>query len=493
MDPRSLSAHRPHLHSPFSEFTVPSTLANLQRNALVAKQRARQIGRPVLAWAASKLPALDPMAFSGLFTTGNNDRILWSKPSERCGVLGLGSAWALTTGGPGRFRAADIGWQNLLAEAVGDAIDPENSWHGPLALAGFSFRDEGPTDARWNGFPASLITLPRVCIATLPHESWLTLAVVVDPEQESLHRAESEIVELLRRLDVISSSLDGADGSADQADLQIEEFPPATEWKAAASDAAQVVRTKALEKVVLARGLRVRIRGADAGRILQRLRTGYPDCTLFAVARHGQCFLGATPERLVRVQDQQASVMALAGSAPRGLTPEEDRLIGERLKRSTKERIEHALVVETLRAALADVAPRVVVSAVPELLKLQNVQHLHTRLVVQLPSQRRVLELVERLHPTPAVGGLPREAALAWIAEREGWDRGWYGAPFGWVNHRGEGEFAVAIRSALLRENEALLFAGCGIVADSDPEQEYAESRLKLQPMLEALRAEPSC
>lgn len=184
--------------------------------------------------------------------------------------------------------------------------------------------------------------------------------------------------------------------------------------------------------------------------------------------------------------------MALAGSAPRGSTPEEDRRLGEGLQVSAKERIEHAIVVDALRAALADIAPRVVVSSVPELLKLQNVQHLRTRLAVELTHPRTVLELVERLHPTPAVGGLPRDAALGWIAEREGLDRGWYGGPVGWVNRRGEGEFAVAIRSALLRGEEALLFAGCGIVADSDPDQEYAESWLKLQPMLSALRQESS-
>ncbi len=316
--------------------------------------------------------------------------------------------------------------------------------------------------------------------------------VVLDAEQQGLRDAEREILEYLRRLDAVSGDEHDTTLSRDQEDLQIEEFPPAGDWKTAASVAAQAVRGRVLEKVVLARGLRVRALEADPGRMLRRLRAGYPDCTLFAVARDGCCFLGATPERLVRLRDQEVSVMALAGSAPRGSTPEEDRRIGERLQTSAKEQIEHAVVVDALRAALADVAPRVVVSPVPELLRLQNVQHLHTHLAVKLTHRRTVLDLVERLHPTPAVGGVPRDAALAWIAEREGWDRGWYGAPIGWVNRRGEGEFAVAIRSALLRDEEALLFAGCGIVADSDPDQEYAESWLKLQPMLSALRQEPS-
>jgi len=383
-------------------------------------------------------------------------------------------------------------WQELLASAVGDHYDQESWWAGPLALAGFSFRDEGSTDSQWDGFPASLISLPRVCVTSVADESWFTLAVLIGSERYSLRDAEQEILEYVHRLDTVFGHERDMDQSRNQEYSQIEEFPPAAEWKAGASAAAQGVREKVLEKVVLARGLRLRAPGADPGRMLRRLRAGYPDCTLFAFARDGQCFLGATPERLVRLRNQKVSVTALAGSAPRGSTPEEDQRIGEGLQVSAKERIEHAIVVDALRAALAEIAPRVVVSSVPELLKLQNVQHLRTRLAVELAHPRTVLELVERLHPTPAVGGLPRDTALGWIAEREGWDRGWYGGPVGWVNRRGEGEFAVAIRSALLRGEEALLFAGCGIVADSDPDQEYAESWLKLQPMLSALRPETS-
>jgi len=386
----------------------------------------------------------------------------------------------------------DAAWRDLLAGAVGDPYQQENWWASPLALAGFSFRDEGPTDARWEGFPPSFISVPRVCVTSIADESWLTLAVVIDTEQHGLGDVEREMLEFVHRLDAISGYDQSVDESGEQAYSQIEEFPPSAEWKVGASVAAQAVREGVLEKVVLARGLRLRVPQADPGRMLRRLRTGYPDCTLFAFAHDGQCFLGATPERLVRLRDQEVSVMALAGSAPRGSTSEEDRRIGQELQASAKERIEHAIVVDALRAALADLAPRVVVSSVPELLKLQNVQHLHTRLAVELTHPRTVLELVERLHPTPAVGGLPRDAALDWIAEREGWDRGWYGGPVGWVNRRGEGEFAVAIRSALLRDDEALLFAGCGIVGDSDPDQEYAESWLKLQPMLSALGSDPS-
>lgn len=492
MDRSTLSTQRPYPQNASSHSGVISAITDLQQNAEVAARTARRLGQPVLAWTGAKIPWIDPVDLFGHFATAGADRILWSRPDKRTGILGVGSAWTATAQGVERFRRVNAAWQELLTSAVGDHTDQECWWAGPLALAGFSFRDEGPTDARWEGFPASLISLPRVCVTSIADESWLTLAVLIGSKRYSLREAEQEILEYVHRLDTGFGHERDMDQSRNQEYSQIEEFPPAAEWKAGASAAAQGVRERVLEKVVLARGLRLRAPGADPGWMLRRLRAGYPDCTLFAFARDGQCFLGATPERLVRLRNQEVSVMALAGSAPRGSTPEEDRRIGEGLQVSAKERIEHAIVVDALRAALADIAPRVVVSSVPELLKLQNVQHLRTRLDVELTHPRTVLELVERLHPTPAVGGLPRDAALSWIAEREGWDRGWYGGPVGWVNRRGEGEFAVAIRSALLRGEEALLFAGCGIVADSDPDQEYAESWLKLQPMLSALSSESS-
>jgi len=181
-------------------------------------------------------------------------------------------------------------------------------------------------------------------------------------------------------------------------------------------------------------------------------------------------------------------VTAIAGSAPRGLTEEEDGHLGAGLLASIKDQIEHAVVVEALRDALAGVCTTISVSTAPVLLKIRNVQHLHTPLTARLRERRTVLELVDLLHPTPAVGGVPRADALRWIAHHEGWDRGWYAGVVGWMDRPGEGECAVAIRSALLRATEALLFAGCGIMGDSDPDQEYAESSLKLRAVLSALK-----
>ena len=179
---------------------------------------------------------------------------------------------------------------------------------------------------------------------------------------------------------------------------------------------------------------------------------------------------------------------AVAGSAPRGGSEEEDARLGRLLLAGAKDRLEHALVVDALRDVLAKISTAAPSTAETVLLKLGNIQHLYTPLTAVLQGRHTVLELAGLLHPTPAVGGVPRAAALRWISDHERLDRGWYAGPVGWMDRRGNGEFAVAIRSALLQGTEALLFAGCGIVGDSDPDQEYAESWLKLRSILPALQ-----
>jgi isochorismate synthase len=259
------------------------------------------------------------------------------------------------------------------------------------------------------------------------------------------------------------------------------------QWKSLVADVASTIRTETsgLRKVVLARAAQMETH-ATLGAALRYLATNYATCTVFAYAQGEACFIGATPERLVSVRGGIATTMALAGSAPRGATPEMDEAIGKRLLSDPKERTEHAVVVEALRQALESISVRVVAAAEPELRKLPNVQHLCTPIRAQLLAGHDVLAVVHKLHPTPAVGGYPREPAMALIREREMLDRGWYAAPFGWVDGQGNGEFVVALRSALVRDKVATLFAGCGIVGESQPDGEFAEWGWKLRPMLSA-------
>jgi isochorismate synthase len=247
----------------------------------------------------------------------------------------------------------------------------------------------------------------------------------------------------------------------------------------------------AFEKVVLAREINVILDGSpgviDISTTLQRLRESYPTASVFAMQRGERFFVGATPERLVQARNGQIYTMALAGSARRGETAEEDVQIGSELLQSGKNNNEHAIVVAMMREALKKHCTHVHISAAPQLLKLKNVQHLKTSITGELIAGRCMLDIMEDLHPTPAVGGFPRYAALEAIRNAEKLDRGWYAGPLGWIGASGHGEFAVALRSGLIDGREARLFAGCGIVADSEPQAEFAESCLKFQVMLRAL------
>ena len=222
--------------------------------------------------------------------------------------------------------------------------------------------------------------------------------------------------------------------------------------------------------------------------MLNHLRQRYPGCYAFSVANgRGQSFIGASPERLVRVAGGRMHTEALAGSAPRGLSASEDATLARGLFNSEKDQREHRLVLEAIARRVADLGIKLEHAAQPRLLALANVQHLHTPVSADLPTGVHILDLLARLHPTPAVGGVPREAALHAIPQLESFARGLYAGPIGWVDHRGGGEFFVGLRSALIDGHTATAYAGAGIVAGSTPENEMAETELKFRALLEAV------
>ncbi|MBI3997646.1 MAG: isochorismate synthase [Armatimonadetes bacterium] len=504
--------------------SVDAAVGVLEQIALAseaAARKARSLGRPVLAWAAAAIPDVDPVDLFEHGTIASSERILWIRPDERFNVVGIGTAWSFTPEGPDRFRLARAAWRECLDEAVGagdlddGGTQPTSAGPvagsvatrpvavGPVALGGFAFSPNSPATEEWEGYPAGALVVPRIAVWSDAAVCWLILAAMVRPEDHGVDGDDAGIARVIdavasgRRLTPVASPLASASPAASAAPLaspessvRLEEDPPADRWKEMVREAVSAVRQGRLRKVVLARAVRVRGVATGVGDVLQRLRAGYPGCAIFAVARGDRCFLGATPERLVRVFDGTVSTTAVAGSAPRGRTEDEDRRFGEGLLSSAKDRIEHGIVVETLREVFSSVCAEVSIGAEPVLLKVANVQHLCTPIEGRLADHLSIFDLIDRLHPTPAVGGMPSDAALHWVAEHEGLERGWYAGPVGWVDCTGNGEFAVAIRSALLRGSEAILYAGCGIVADSDPDAEYEESQLKLRPLVSALGAE---
>jgi isochorismate synthase len=242
------------------------------------------------------------------------------------------------------------------------------------------------------------------------------------------------------------------------------------------------------EKLVLARSVDLRRDGNfDPCVLLDALRHSHPSCVVFAVARPSSVFLGATPECLVQLTEGRVETASVAGSAPRGRSPEEDLRLGRELRESKKEQNEHAMVVRALCDALAPHCDGLDVRESPRLMRLKDIQHLETPIAGTLCDRSSILDLLNSVHPTPAIAGVPREAALEWLRCNENLDRGWYGGPVGFTDAAGGGEFFAALRSALLRGEEARLFAGAGVVEGSRPEQELRETRLKFRAMLDSL------
>lgn len=454
-------------------------------------ERSARLGKPIVVSVSEPVESFDPIDVYERAAPLAEGRAFWSLPGGTFALVGLGIAHEIDTVESSRFRQAAADWRYLLTGAI---VEGSRGLPGvgPLVLGGFAFDSNRPTTPLWAGFPHARLVLPKLLYTRSKNGFWLTRNVVVDAETDvefealALNALSRELDEKVAHPERARSGRNGHGGSGSA----VRELMPAQEWQSLVKDAVETIRRGELEKVVLARAVELDApEGFEETRALGYFSEHAPGTYQFAFAREGACFLGATPEQLVRVRHKKLKTMSLAGSAPRGATPEEDREFGEELLASAKDRNEQEIVVRAMREGLGETCATLHMSETPALLKLGSIQHLITRFDGTLANGYSVLDLVERLHPTPAVGGRPRDAALDWLRECEGLDRGWYAGAVGWMDQDLEGEFVVAIRSALLRGKQATLFAGCGIVADSDPEREYAESALKLRPMLAALSA----
>ncbi|HEV2579572.1 MAG TPA: isochorismate synthase [Ktedonobacteraceae bacterium] len=466
----------------------------LRKTLRAAADRSARSGRAVLASITLPVERIDAIqVFAGSRLAGFGTRFFWERPSEQTAFVGIGAAARIETHGASHFASAAAAWRALLDDAVIDTLP--NAFPlpggGPVAFGGFAFDPLSLHTPLWEGFPDGLLTLPRLLLSYAAEEATLTINRQVQASDDSEYEAEQVADDLARLWAGVGQPSLWQETTGGSNALTTQDLLPLSEWMQQVAETVKLIRQGIYEKVVLARGLRVTSESPfDIGAVLHRLRQEYPGASIFAIQRGQRLFVGATPERLVRVQDRHIQTMALAGSAARGASEEEDRQLGEDLLRSEKNKIEHIIVVERVREALTTLCARVSVAEMPRLLRLKNIQHLETPIVGELLPGKSILETLGALHPTPAVGGLPGPEALERIRECEQLDRGWYAGPVGWVDADGNGEFAVALRSALLEGRQATLFAGCGIVADSDPQSEYAESCLKFQAMLRGLGSE---
>lgn len=404
--------------------------------------------------------------------------LVWIRKGE--GIAGIGEALRLEFRGPDRIRQASAAWRSTVqAATVSDGVRTPGT--GLVAFGTFAFDDESSA--------TSVLIVPEVVLGRRGGRSWITW--------------------IRRRDDIDDAAVDGGGAVSDAAgpqaghpllpsddlprpiafgdEYRLSLLPSGLDedgYRTAVATAVSKIREHDLSKVVLARELSAHLPlESDVRRALVELALGYPDCWTFAV----DGLVGSSPETLVRVHHGTVTARVLAGTRSRGRDAASDHESAATLAASVKDQDEHRYAVASVLDALRPHSADLAASDLPFTLKLPNLWHLATDIAGTLSDGASSLDLADALHPTAAVAGTPTREAVALIRELEPFDRGRYAGPVGWVGGDGDGEWAIALRCAQLDETGDLTaYAGAGIVADSDPAAEYAETTMKFRPIVEA-------
>jgi menaquinone-specific isochorismate synthase len=463
----------------------PLALSSDQRARLLARierasRGARRSGRPVLAaLGVDVAPDTDPTAVVCASRGAGEPWFCLEQPDrDRAARATLGCAVAIEAGGSERFAEVAARWRELAGRAV---CEPDD---GLAAVGGFAFADAGGAVPHWSGFaPASLHVAP-VALVRRGDGVRMTVAALVSPDDDPAQVLDG----VARRVEALRDEPLALLDPAPTGRYEVVSAAPPEHYEEAVSRAVARIAAGELQKIVLAREVQVHAPVAhDPGAVLGVLREAFPSCFTFCVGRGDAAFLGATPELLVRRDGLRAGTLALAGSTRRSADPAVDDHLGEHLMRSTKDREEQAIVTRRIERTLAPYSVWVTVAPEPVLVRVANIQHLATPIRAQLASPVPAVTLAGALHPTPAVGGEPLDVARPLIPALEGLDRGWYAGPIGWTDTSEDGEFCVALRCALLHGPLARCYAGVGVVRDSEPAAELAETEIKLQALLPVL------
>ena len=409
-------------------------------------------------------------------------RIYWEQPSKEFTIAGLGAARVFNFCNSKDFHQINKEITSCMNNFV--SCDEDNTT--PFILGGHAFNLSAKPDKTWSNFPRGRFILPE-CLAVHENGSGkLIISRVVKPDDKQKSLFEEfyrTCIHYTNRLPVTLPPIQY---------IPVDKYRENPDWpsyKKTICSVLKKIKPGLVDKVVISRSHHVRVDGKfKAISALQVLRSTYHGCTSFMFSFPGEgIFFGSTPELLINKEGSLIKTEALAGTMGRGRNMEEDRLLMENLMDSHKEREEHTFVIDQIRRKLEPLVSILEVEDTPGILKLKNVHHLRTEIKGKLENGKNILDLIQQLHPTPAVAGTPTEKAMNIIRQYETHDRGWYSGPVGWIDKNGDGEFCVALRSALVNKEEAHVFAGGGIMAESVPENEWKESELKLMPVISAL------
>lgn len=452
------------------------------------RTEAREAGTYRIASISLRVGHIDPLAVLESIFEPSELHFYLEKSGQDEAVAGADEVVGFSNSGPARFREAREFIQKQLDRTI-CAGDVDAEFSGPHFFCAFSFGDDPSPDSP---FPGVTVFLPRWQVARRGEHYTATANLRIDPDSkleslaEKVWRAHGKFSSFHYRQPNAATTGDGIDrpevAPVIAADAR-------QRFESSVATALTLIRDTPLKKVVLARYLDMKMPVAlNPLHAVNRLRMAYPNCFTYSLANgKGQSLIGASPERLLRTRGERLETEALAGSAPRGTTASEDAQLGENLLKSTKDNWEHRLVIDSIHRRLAKLPITCEINPRPRLVKLANVQHLRTPITGTLPIGMHLLDVLAELHPTPAVGGSPRQEARDAIAQLEDFDRGLYAGAVGWIDGQGDGDFTVAIRSTIISGTQARVFAGAGIVEGSVPAREWEETEVKLRAVLEVL------
>jgi len=401
----------------------------------------------------------------------------FEKPDEKFYLLGVGEAIVISENGEKRFAAIDRKIKELKNNIV-------NNWNTltlgkiPVFVGGMKFSSEH-SDNDWKDFNDSAWFIPEIMFIKEKDKSFLFFNSINSSRESLINKFKT-------KLEFFFNTESAKVSSSFLKVYKVEGNSPKEKkkWKNQVNSCLEKIFENEIKKIVLARKVELLISDQPSfNSILNQFRIKYHECNLFIYHQGKSTFFGASPETLAKFNNGSLEIDVLAGSAKRGSTDEEDLKIENELKVSSKNILEHEIVIEHIQNSLNDLTDNFIISN-HSIKKLANIQHIWTKISFSVKPGISIFNLIKELHPTPAISGLPKEMAIQLIKKTEGFRRGLYGGIIGWFNLNEEGEFAIAIRSALICGSKIIVYAGCGIVEHSDPDEEWNETELKLNPIL---------
>lgn len=409
------------------------------------------------------------------------ERFYWSNQENSLILTGIGSLVPFHHSTEEQYSAIEKEWKRFRDEVY---VEQENCFGtGPLALGGFSFFDTYKSEQDWKEFGTAHFFVPNLMLTVTKEGTYVTTnyEITEDTDLDELLVKYKEYDEYLENFGMKQPSFTQSEC------ISQNEFET-DEWVKNVKYVIDKMKNSNLEKVVLNRTLNATFSSEiDSSKVIYELEVTRNVNFIISYQLNDSVFISATPERLISKKEQIITSMCLAGSAAKGKSVEENKEAANWLLNSQKNKGEHEFVVNYIRGTLRLFCEDLSIPTSPRIMATKSLLHLYTPVEGKVLNHITLFKLIQSLHPTPALGGFPTDEACKLIRDLEPIDRGWYGAPIGWFDLNGNGDFAVGIRSALIKKQKARLYAGCGVVEDSKPEEEFFETGVKFIPMLNAL------